>query len=435
MKKWTKLLPLIAIVALLSVIYLLLPTKIVDTAYADNEKNRSTIAGVPVSGLDQEEIRQALQTAIDEWISQPIIVSGGGTEIEIDPSTFEFDIDSTISLYETMVDKPWYAFWQAEKVVHIPLEVMTNETVQQQVSSVGIFDGEETYSLVKTQVSFLKEHQIEAVIQDLNQFEDERIAILIEEIPENSKGISDIVNVLNNTVMNQGELFSYIERVGEKFNNANSTTLNFVASMIYSATLQTEFDIAERHQQQQLPTYIDPGHEASISLANNEDLKILNSSDLVAKLKLTIEGNSLKTEIYANGKGKVVSLRTIQDKIKPRIINRFSNDLAIGKQKLVQEGSEGLRIEIYRTISESGNVNETLISRDYYKPTNRIMLKSSRQPAENDQDLQVDLNNDGLPDIDEEGNNSDGLDDYQYIPEEDLPPGSYYDKAGNLITP
>lgn len=430
-----KFIPLVAIVAFLSLAYLFLPNQIVETAYADDKNNGSTIAGVNVSGLDREEIQQALQTAIDEWVSQPMIVSGGGTEIEIDASAFVFDIDATISLYETMVDKPWYAFWKAEKIVHLPLEILPSDEIQQRLATVGDWETDETYSLVEAQASFLKEHQIEA-IHDATQFEDERIAIIIEGIPENSKGITEITEVLNNSVVGQGELFSYTEKIGEQFNNANSTTLNFVASMIYSAVLQTEYDIVERHQQKQIPTYIDPGQEASISLANSEDLKFVNSSDNVAKLKLTIDGNSLKAEIYSEIKGKTVTLRTVKDKISPRIVNRYSDKLAIGKQTLVQEGVEGLRVETYRTISESGNTTEKLVSRDYYPPKNRIVLKSSRQPITNsntenptsekkDEKLELDLNGDGLPDYEMEKPKD----------ENDLPPGSYYDKAGNLITP
>lgn len=164
-------------------------------------------------------------------------------------------------------------------------------------------------------------------------------------------------------------------------------------------------------------------------------------------------------------------MQVSNEEIAPRIINRYSEDLPVGQQQLIQEGSNGMRVVVTRIISESGSTTEEQISRDYYAPTNRIVLLSARQPAtttdttgttdgsvvpnvntdgtstqipgttdpnvntnpnsvpntnqnqNQDSDTQIDLDNNGLPDM---PTNED---------ENELPDGSYYDKGGNLITP
>ncbi len=109
--------------------------------------------------------------------------------------------------------------------------------------------------------------------------------------------------------------------------------------------------------------------------------------------------------------------------------------------KEIQKGEQGLRVSVYRVMDGI----EELVSRDYYPPVNRILLKSSRQQqtqgsTATDPDLQIDLNGDGLADVgtnDETKNET--IDETELEVDENgnpiLPPGSYYDKGGNLITP
>jgi hypothetical protein len=63
--------------------------------------------------------------------------------------------------------------------------------------------------------------------------------------------------------------------------------------------------------------------------------------------------------------------------VAPRTITRYSLDLPIGKYQVIQEGKNGLRVTVYRTSAGE----EKVISKDYYAPTNKILLKSARVPA------------------------------------------------------
>ncbi|KGR74034.1 VanW family protein [Ureibacillus sinduriensis] len=440
------------------ILFLSIQGSIMNTASADESVKGSTIAGVEVSGLDEDEMMEALQLAINSWIAEPMIISDGEHEVQVDPSQLIFDLESTVKQYQTTVDQPWFAFWESEQVVHLPIQVTVSEVIKNDIATQMNWDVEATLNSMTTHASYLKEHEIAAVQKDLTSLENERIALSIETIPNEGAGISDVVDLLNGTVVYPGETFSFITVMGES--NATNEAKNFVASLLYDAILNTEFQIVERHAQEKLPAYLEPGINAKINIQFNEDLQFLNSSMNPIKINATVEGPELKLEIYSTEKSKEVLVQTFKEEISPRIINRYSENLSAGQEQLVQEGKNGMRVVVTRIVSERGSTTEEQISRDYYSPTNRIVLISADQPeqagttnpadmidengypADNtdttgtanfgpdpngvdngDPDTQIDLDNNGLPDMPlNEG-------------EEDLPEGSYYDKGGNLITP
>jgi len=445
---------LIIVISLLIIICVSFQGITLKTASAAETDSSSTLAGIKVSGLNEEEMKDVLQQAISTWVTEKIVVSDGEKEVIIDPSQLNFDINSTIEQYETTVDKPWYAFWESDRIVHLPLIITIPEEVTTNIAEVSGWDKEATLNAISTQASYLKQHEIEAVVNDF-KIENERIALSIESIPTEAVDVGAVAELLDGTILYPNDSFSYIGKVGET--TANREAKNFVASLLYDAVLHTEFEILERHAQEKIPTYLEPGINASINIQYNEDLQFLNSSTSAVQINATVEGSNLKLEIYSNEKGKDVLVETKKEEISPRIINRYSDKLSVGQKQLVQEGQKGVRVVVTRVISESGNRTEEQISRDYYAPINRIVLVSAKQaeqtitintsdifnsnnndnngtPSENtqtgtkgtdsksDPDTQVDLDNNGLPDLENED-------------EEQLPEGSYYDKGGNLVTP
>ena len=412
------------------------------TAYAKNDDAVSTIAGIEVGNLAEDEIRQTLTEAINQWTNEPLIISGGGSEISLNRSVIQFDIDSTIDLYNSIVKKDWYAFWEDERVVHIPFETLPNEELKEEISKVSMWNTEETHAQVMSLAGYLKDGEVEAVVDDTSALEAERIALAIEDIPETAFGTYDIANALNDRVIAPGETFSFVQSLEENIDVANSEALNFVASLIYQNVLNIDAEIAERHSQHKVPAYLEPGIEAAVNSSGEKDLQFINRMTAPIKLKLSVEAQQLKMEVYTTQEEAEVITRVVRDEeITPRTITRYSNDLAIGQVKEVQKGEQGLRVSVYRVIDGV----EELVSRDYYPPTNQILLKSSRQlqtqqPAETDSDLQMDLDGDGLADAEtNEGAEGEIVNENELEVDENgntiLPPGSYYDKGGNLITP
>lgn len=416
----------------------------VESVYADQSSTGSTIAGIEVAGLERDEIKNTLAKAIDQWLNEPMIVSGNGSSLEIDKANIQFDIERTISLYESRTKQKWYAFWKGEKTVHLPIEAVLNEGVKEELSTRSGWNTEETYTRILDQAAYLKTGEVEAVVEDTTVLEAARIALAVEEIPETAFGTYDIAAVLNDRVIGPGETFSFIQALGENNEVGNTEALQFVASVIYQNALTVNSEIIERHSQHEIPAYLEPGIEAAVTSEGDKDLQFINRLTTPVKLKLTVEAQQLKVEMYTTQEEAPVPTRVVRDEeIKPRTITRYSNELAVGQVKEIQKGVQGLRVSVYRVIDGV----EELVSRDYYPPVNRILLKAARrlqteQPADTDPDLQMDLDGDGLTDVEssdeEEGTSQKKEEEKSEVDENGnpiLPPGSYYDKGGNLITP
>lgn len=455
--------PLILLVVLLSI---WIPNFIVSSvASADNNAVGSTIGGVETGDLKGEELKGLLTNAVNEWYTQNLNVTGGGTSIEVSSSTFQFDIESTVANYENQVHKSWFAFWKDTPTVHLPFVVFPSEIVKNEISNVSSWDTDLTYNNVQLNASYLKTDPVEAVVIDVSVLETDRISLSVEPMPEGAMGINELVLALNETVIEPQTAFSMIEKLEDTMNLANREAINFVASNLYNAALNINAEILERHSQNEIPSYLKAGLEAKVDALANEDFKFANSSSNPVVLKLIMEEGNLKTEVYTPAKETEVDVTVSQDEeIQPRTITRYSADLAIGQTEQLQEGAKGLRVSVYRTAFDE----QKLVSRDYYPPVDRIIMKSSKQPEvktstenlNNDSAYQVDLDGDGFPDTDTTDgngqnestipvswpqntgssatNNGQGSETNHSTTgdaEEELPPGSYYDKGGNLITP
>ena len=412
-------------------------TNVYNKVYA---KDGSTIAGRDVSGMKESEIRAMLANEIAAWTSNPPTIEGGGASFTIDPNLLNFDIDSTLATYEYETERAWYVVWEKKKSVHIPIVVSGLEQLRDEVKGFGIWDVEETVLLIEQQVTNLQTTPIAAVVTDTSILENERLAFIIQEIPTTAKSVYDISRLLDETIVGAGESFSLLEKLGTTASNANTEGLSFVGSMIYYNVLNTNTEITERHSQLEMPEYLEPGFEALVDVSSNKDLRFVNKSALPIKMKFIVEGQRLKVEFYSSSKTNTVSAQVIQSgEVNPKTIVRYTDDLSVGKQRLLQEGEKGARVTVFRTIDGF----EEQIARDYYPPVNRVLVKSSRQPVTASTDTSstvnsntddgedvLDLDNNGLPDINQGKGNEPDVDEEGNVVH---PPGTIVDKAGNVI--
>lgn len=418
-------------------VHIVYPTNL---SYANSENGQSTIGGIVVDGLKSESMKAKVQEAINQWTSEPITVSGAGVTINLQAAAIQFDIDGTMATYEQMTKRSWLTFWKSKRVVQLPLQIADSELLKVEIEKVKVWETDSTYKKVLAQAANLASHEIEADVKNMNVLDYERIALEIQPIPDNVAGLSNLVTVLNEQAVNPGQVFSLVAALGTEIDRANNETLDFVASMLYSIALKTNSEIYERASQNSIPSYLEPGIEATITRNGSKDLKFLNTMDYVMQLKFTVEAGNLKTEAYSPANKQNVGIQVTRDyEIFPRVIIRYSKDLPAGSEQLIEEGRAGLRVSVMRYSAEEPEGE--LISKDYYAPTHRVVLKSSKESeaevsGSQDQPLtnkpQLDLNGDGLADY-EVGTQPK----FPPLPkdEKDLPKGSYYDKGGNLITP
>lgn len=415
---------------------------------AEGESSGSTIGGQEVDSLKKEEIISLLNTKILEWKRNPVLLTGNSIEIAIEPEWFSFDVEASVDQYLNQVDKPWFAFWKSTPTVHIPLQFSIHPELTTLIEGNAQLNVDETIANITNQVGVLSTQPIETVALDFSMFESERMAFELENIAVNTNDLTNIVSALNEQVIGSGEVFSLLDHLSDVNLGASNETADFVASVLYSVILQTNFEILERHSQGAMPGYLQPGVEAKVRKNSNEDFKFVNKEAAPAVLKVQIKGTDLLIEIYSVPLDTEATYR-LGDRveIKPRIIYRYSADLKVGQEELVQEGKAGLRVSVYRTISDKSGPfeKEELIDQDYYPPVNRVILKSSlvpEVPTLTDPDLTIDLNGDGLPDMkpvpptsspsSEETNEEEQI---EIDESTGLSEGSYYDKAGNIIHP
>lgn len=432
--------PFIIVVITVAAVLAVAPfTNIFTKAYANDG---STIAGINVGTMSNEEIRETLSQAILDWSENPPQIEGGGSSLVLDPTTFQFDLDETLSTYESLTSKPWYAFWESNNPVHIPLEVTSTEALKQNIIGMGSWNVDETYAVAIQNIANLNPEPIEAVIIDTSILETERLTFIIQEIPEKAKAVYDIAMFLDGTVVGAGESFSLLTALNSMAENSNVEGLSFVASLLYRNALHTNTIITERHAQQTIPTYLEPGFEAYVNVKTTKDLVFKNNSKEPIKMRFTITGQKLKLEFLSSVITNTVTVQASQSgEVEPRRIVRYTDDLPIGAQRRLQKGEKGARVTIFRTVDGF----EEQISRDYYPPTNEILVKSSRQPetpsnaaggasqggSNNAGEDVLDLDNDGLPDINQgEGYN-------QKVDKEGnviRPEGTTTDKSGNTVS-
>ncbi|MFF2755066.1 VanW family protein [Psychrobacillus sp. NPDC058041] len=443
MKILTKSISLLGLITLF--IYLLLSENNIAFLTVEAESGGSTIGGVQIEDLDKIEITNRLEIAVEKWKeNNDLVIVGEGVYMPLDTTYFNFDVESSVNQYFIDSQKPWFAFWKKDSIIHIPIQFTIEPALIALIGENSKLNAEETMENIKSQVAVLSKEPIKAVFKDLSALESERIAFELEKLPANTVGLSEVITALNEQVISTGEVFSFLDKTKDISSLYSDETADFISSLLYSVILQTDFEIVERHSQEVIPSYLEPGIEADIDLKSKKDLKFANNNN-PAVLKMSLIDSKLLVELYSLP-NETISKYEVRNRqvVEPRTIYRYSSDLKPGEENLIQEGIPGLRISVYRIVSDKKGPyeKEELVSQDYYSPTHRIVLKSSlisEATFTKDPDLEIDLNGDGLSDMNEKesNNNPNAEEDSENSSFEDdsdrLPEGSYYDKAGNII--
>lgn len=127
------------------------------------------------------------------------------------------------------------------------------------------------------QAGYLKEHEVEAAINDAVMQTGERIAFQVADLPSTEKGIAKVIPLLNDVTLVPNQATSLLTLLGEQVGAVNDAGLDFIASTLYSVLLQTDYEILERHSQQESPSYLQQGIEADINAAFSERPAIYES--------------------------------------------------------------------------------------------------------------------------------------------------------------
>lgn len=402
----------------------------------------STIGNVPIEDLSKGEMKKKLNAAIGEWQGSEIYVSIGEKEITLSGEDFLFDINASIKQYELSVERPWYAFWEKKRIVNEPLIVEGNASLKEKIEYQTNLKDENLTTQVLEAASYLKNGPIKVEVKSLSIENAERISFETIAINDNQFAeISEIANQLNDYMIEPEIEISFNDLIATTSNNEN--TMSIVASALHSAVLQSSFEILERHQANEVPTYVNAGYEAVVNPVLKRDFRFVSHSKVPAKIVAKVKSGKLKIELYSlPGNPKVSVFDNGKKSVKPRTIYRYSSYIEEGEKEIAQHSKSGLQLLIYRTITnDAGEEKIELISQNYYAPLNEIIELSSIQTlVETDSSEEEALDECNGDDTSTSSNVC-----KQTITKRKtatkskngspVPEGSYYTKSGDIVTP
>ncbi|AQU79052.1 hypothetical protein AJGP001_07160 [Planococcus faecalis] len=185
-----------------------------------------------------------------------------------------------------------------------------------------------------------------------------------------------VVAAINGMQIAPGEKISFLTFINElKPIGLSDSELTEIASAIYAVVLKTNFKIEERSIGNRIPEKIAIGEEATINRSLGIDLVFSNpnASSFTLNTAFTDDSLTVSLEGFPFVYDYTVSTSS-KEAVNPRLIKQYSAFVTTGKA-IEEEGSEGVRVEIVRSIMDNGDeLKVEAISTDFYPPINRIEL-------------------------------------------------------------
>lgn len=216
-----------------------------------------------------------------------------------------------------------------------------------------------------------------------------------------SNNISLATQKINGTVILPGETFSYNKTVGRRtvaagFKEAGAYAggkviqevgggICQVSSTLYNAVVYANLEITERSNHCFESSYVAAGRDATVSWGTL-DFKFKNNRQYPVKIeasansgvnKITIKGIKEEKEYEVVIQSKVTSV------IQTPIQYQENSDMDEGEEKIIQYGHNGCTSVTYKILKLNGaTISTELMSTDYYKPLERIIVKGTRKVSQ-----------------------------------------------------
>lgn len=203
---------------------------------------------------------------------------------------------------------------------------------------------------------------------------------------------------LNNVVIMPGEVFSYNKVVGPINASTgykpagvfkNGTVEQEIgggvcqtSSTLYNAVLYANLEVVERKNHGLIVNYVQPSLDATI-YQYSIDFKFRNNRNYPIKITTWInKGGSMGVKVLGTKEDTDYEIQLISKVIKRTPFSTVQNNdptLAVGTTKVKLAGANGLVSEAYKVYKKNGvTVKTELLSRDTYKPTNKIVLVGTK---------------------------------------------------------
>ena len=197
---------------------------------------------------------------------------------------------------------------------------------------------------------------------------------------------------VNGTVLLPGEEFSYNKTVGERTEAAGFKSAAIfsggkvvdglgggicqISTTLYDAVVMANLDITERRNHQFVTSYAGAGKDATV-VWGSQDFKFKNTRKYPIRITATVEGGVATVQVWGL-KEEVEYDITIETKKTATIAykTQYVQDPSLpeGQQKVIQQGSNGSKVEAYKVKRLNGEViSTTLLSKDTYNAMKKIV--------------------------------------------------------------
>ncbi|GEN82326.1 hypothetical protein SLU01_06380 [Sporosarcina luteola] len=288
------------------------------------------------------------------------------------PETITFDIDKSLANVNSGQDNPIIA-----SVSRGGLNTVLTQQLPQFLFT------EETVDLIAEGVE--KELQTGIMPRNIhitdylpaNEIPIVEVALSEYNISGTSGPFKNAIQALDKSVVQPLEMFSMMELLtSSEIGMLSDEEMSLLSSMLYTAVLQTNFQIDERNISTLLSPIIHPGYEAAMNQTLGLDFKFTNPN----KSDFTIHANwsNGKIQLSIEGPPFYYSYEPVIERIdtyKPRTVRQYSAFVNDGQVIVSQEGKEGMEVVVRRNISLNGKViNTEDVSKDFYAPIHRIEM-------------------------------------------------------------
>ena len=199
-------------------------------------------------------------------------------------------------------------------------------------------------------------------------------------------------SLINGTVIQNGEIFSFNERVGQRTPERGFQRANIiengefvegvgggvcqVSTTLYNVALLSGCKIVEYHPHSLAVSYVPPSRDAMVS-GTFFDLKFENTTGSTIYLKAVTGENFVSFKVYGRDFGVKYDFTSfVTGAIEAP--EEFTDDIA-----LVREGRDGTVSEGYLTVTKNGYTRVIFLRRDKYSPQKKITLKTEEDILEN----------------------------------------------------
>ncbi|MFD2705180.1 hypothetical protein [Salibacterium lacus] len=216
--------------------------------------------------------------------------------------------------------------------------------------------------------------------------------------------LEDWSRALDGYEMEGNSVFSLLEVLEESGNTVyDDPALDALATGIFQVLAATNFELSERHINEELPPYAAPGEGAHVDVPDR-GLVFYNPNIYTYQWNVSWNGSELSLSLSGPEFLHSYTLEQQDEQtIQPRTVVQFDENRTSGGRQTIREGENGYYAEAVRVVTDAdGNMlKEMVLGQDYYPPEHRVEEESLQTADEKEEELPDIVTDDG------EGNEND----------------------------